>query len=420
MKIWLMNHYATSMFEDRAGRHYWFAKELIARGYDVTVFCATTFLNNDKEIDTKGKVLTVKRRDGIPFVFVKTVVSVGNGMDRVKNMGMFYWNLFPAAKAYAKKYGKPDIILASSVHPLTMIAGIQIAKKMKIPCICEIRDLWPEGIFRHGRITEKSLLGMALTKGEHWIDKRADALIFTKEGDTDYLKEKRWTLEQGGDISLSKCHYINNGVDVKAFEERRRKDILNDPDLSKEKFNVIYAGTIRPTNHVGNLLDTAKLLLEKSGYEDVQILIFGDGMELPMLKERVERENIWNVRLKGFLERKFIPYILSCSSVNILNYAQDKYNWTRGNSSNKLFEYMASGKPVISTVHMGYSIINRYGCGVELDEDTPEALAEQIMRFHDMDQEQYSQIGMNAKTGAKDFDFVNLTDKLIKVIESVK
>ncbi|MCI9421897.1 MAG: glycosyltransferase family 4 protein [Dorea sp.] len=420
MKIWLMNHYATSMFEDRAGRHYWFAKELIARGYDVTVFCATTFLNNDKEIDTKGKVLTVKRRDGIPFVFVKTVVSVGNGMDRVKNMGMFYWNLFPAAKAYAKKYGKPDIILASSVHPLTMIAGIQIAKKMKIPCICEIRDLWPEGIFRHGRITEKSLLGMALTKGEHWIYKRADALIFTKEGDTDYLKEKRWTLEQGGDISLSKCHYINNGVDVKAFEERRRKDILNDPDLSKEKFNVIYAGTIRPTNHVGNLLDTAKLLLEKSGYEDVQILIFGDGMELPMLKERVERENIWNVRLKGFLERKFIPYILSCSSVNILNYAQDKCNWTRGNSSNKLFEYMASGRPVISTVHMGYSIINRYGCGVELDEDTPEALAEQIMKFHDMDQEEYSRIGMNAKTGAKDFDFVNLTDKLIKVIESVK
>ena len=420
MKIWLMNHYATSMFEDRAGRHYWFAKELIARGYDVTVFCATTFLNNDKEIDTKGKVLTVKRRDGIPFVFVKTVVSVGNGMDRVKNMGMFYWNLFPAAKAYAKKYGKPDIILASSVHPLTMIAGIQIAKKMKIPCICEIRDLWPEGIFRHGRITEKSLLGMALTKGEHWIYKRADALIFTKEGDTDYLKEKRWTLEQGGDISLSKCHYINNGVDVKAFEERRRKDILNDPDLSKEKFNVIYAGTIRPTNHVGNLLDTAKLLLEKSGYEDVQILLFGDGMELPMLKERVERENIWNVRLKGFLERKFIPYILSCSSVNILNYAQDKCNWTRGNSSNKLFEYMASGRPVISTVHMGYSIINRYGCGVELDEDTPEALAEQIMKFHDMDQEEYSRIGMNAKTGAKDFDFVNLTDKLIKVIESVK
>lgn len=420
MKIWLMNHYATSMFEDRAGRHYWFAKELIARGYDVTVFCATTFLNDDKEIDTKGKVLTVKRRDGIPFVFVKTVVSVGNGMDRVKNMGMFYWNLFPAAKAYAKKYGKPDIILASSVHPLTMIAGIQIAKKMKIPCICEIRDLWPEGIFSHGRITEKSLLGMALTKGEHWIYKRADALIFTKEGDTDYLKEKRWTLEQGGDIPLSKCYYINNGVDVKAFEERRKKDILNDPDLSEEKFNVTYAGTLRPTNHVGNLLDTAKLILKKTGYEDVQILIFGDGMELPMLKERVERENIWNVRLKGFLERKFIPYILSCSSVNILNYAQDKYNWTRGNSSNKLFEYMASGKPVISTVHMGYSIINRYGCGVELDEDTPEALAEQIMRFHDMDQEQYSQIGMNAKTGAKDFDFVNLTDKLIKVIESVK
>ena len=28
MKIWLMNHYATSMYRDKAGRHYWFAKKL--------------------------------------------------------------------------------------------------------------------------------------------------------------------------------------------------------------------------------------------------------------------------------------------------------------------------------------------------------------------------------------------------------
>lgn len=60
---------------------------------------------------------------------------------------------------------------------------------------------------------------------------------------------------------------------------------------------------------------------------------------------------------------------------------------------------MASGKPIISTVHMGYSIINRYMCGVELDKDTPEALAEQIMRIHDMDKEEYIAMGMNAKKG---------------------
>ena len=125
------------------------------------------------------------------------------------------------------------------------------------------------------------------------------------------------------------------------------------------------------------------------------------------------------VKLKGYVNRQYVPYILSKSSINMLNYSQGQYNWSRGNSSNKLFEYMASGKPIISTVHTGYSIIKKYNCGVELDEDTPEALAKEIIRFHDMDVAQRDEIGRNAKNGAKDFDFSVLTDKLLKVIEGV-
>ena len=415
-----MNHYATSMFKDRAGRHYWFAKQLKQKGYDVTVFCATTFLNGNDVIDTKGKKYTVKELDGITFVFVKTVQSVGNGMKRVLNMGCFYENLFPVSKAYAKLHGKPDVILASSVHPLTMAAGIKIAKRFKVPCICEIRDLWPEAIFMFGKAKENSLFGKLLIAGEHWIYRNADALIFTKEGDTDYLKEKGWTTAQGGDIDLKKCHYINNGVDIAAYEANIKAVPLNDPDLlDKSKFNVVYAGTIRPVNNVGNLHDAAAILKAKKRYENVQFLIYGDGMQLQELKERAKNEHLDNVKLKGAVERKYIPFILSRSSVNMLNYSQNQYNWTRGNSSNKLFEYMASGKPIISTVHMGYSIINKYNCGVELPEDTPQALATEIMRFHDMDLENQKQIGINARNGSKDFDFTVLTNKLIAVIKSV-
>ena len=420
MRVWLINHYASNMYRDKAGRHYWFAQKLKERGYDVTVFCSTTLVNGEELLSTGKEKLALKETDGIPFVFVKTIPAQGNGIKRVENMGLFYKNLFPAAKAYAAKNGKPDVILASSVHPLTMVAGIQIAGKMKIPCICEIRDLWPEAIFSFGKTTEKSLLGRVLIKGEHWIYKKADALIFTKEGDTDYLKERRWTTAQGGDIDLGKCHYINNGVDIAACEERSRTMRLDDPDLNDEsKFNVTYVGTIRPVNNVGNLLDTAKLLRDRGGYDDVRFLIYGDGTQLNELRERAARENLDNVRMKGFVNRQYVPYILSKSSVNMLNYAQNQYNWTRGNSSNKLFEYMASGKPIISTVHMGYSIIRRYDCGVELDEDTPEALAEQIMRFHDMSKAERDEIGKNAREGAGDFDCGVLTGKLIKVIESV-
>ncbi len=420
MKVWLMNHYASNMFRDNAGRHYWFAEQLIARGNDVMVFCATTLLDGEVFLNAGKEKSIVKEAGNVPFVFVKTVPSKGNGIKRVLNMGMFFMNLFPAAKAYAKEHGTPDVIVASSVHPLTMIAGIKIARKMRIPCICEIRDLWPEAIFSFGKAKEKSLLGRMLIKGEHWIYKHADALIFTKEGDTDYLKERRWTTAQGGDIDLAKCHYINNGVDLAACEERCRTMQPEDPDIvDGSKFNVTYVGTIRPVNHVGNLLDTAKILKETPGYEDVRFLIYGDGNQLEELKERVVTEHLDNVRMKGYVNRKFVPFILSRSSVNMLNYAQNQYNWSRGNSSNKLFEYMASGKPIISTVRMGYSIIKRYDCGVELEEDTPQALAKEIMRFRDMDPEEREKIGQNAREGAKDFDFTALTDKLVSVIESV-
>lgn len=415
-----MNHYASNMYRDRAGRHYWFADQLKKRGHEVTVFCANTYLNGEYAIALEKEKFAIRELDDIPFVFVKTITSQGNGIDRIKNMGFFYKNLFPSTKAYAKKYGKPDVIVASSVHPLTMIAGIQIGKKMQVPCICEIRDLWPEAIFQFGKAKENSLLGRALIRGEHWIYKKADALIFTKEGDTDYLKERGWTTSQGGDIDLNKCHYINNGVDIVACEERSRLMQMDDPDLNDDrKFNITYVGTIRPVNNVGNLLDTAKLIKAKEGYADVQFLIYGDGNELPNLQERVKNEKLDTVKLKGYVNRQYVPYILSKSSINMLNYSQGQYNWSRGNSSNKLFEYMASGKPIISTVHTGYSIIKKYNCGVELDEDTPGALAKEIIRFHDMDVTQRDEIGRNAKNGAKDFDFSVLTDKLLKVIEGV-
>lgn len=414
--IWLWNHYGTDMYKNKGGRHYWFAENLIKQGYKATLFCANTYHNKSDFIDTgKGKY-TTDTLNNISFVFVKTTTALGNGFDRIKNMGLFYWNLLSVAKQYAKKYGKPDVILASSVHPLTMIAGIQIARKFAVPCICEIRDLWPEAIFAFNKARENSLLGKILIRGEHWIYKNADALIFTKEGDTDYIIEKKWDKKQGGDVELSKAHYINNGVDIEAFKKSIEENTVDDPDLEIDNFNVIYVGAIRPVNNVGNILDAAKLLKDN---KNIQFLVYGDGNQKDILEKRIVDENLSNVKMKGFINKQHIPYILSKSSVNILNYSQNQYNWSRGNSSNKLFEYMASGKPIISTVKMGYSIIEKYNCGLELENSTPEELANSVLAIKEMSLEEYEMLGSNAKKGAEDFDFKILTKKLIKVIDSV-
>lgn len=415
-QIWIMNHYATNMYFNEGGRHYWFAENLIKQGYDPTIFCANVRHNTNDIIDVENNKYSVDVKNNIPFVFVKTTQSIGNGIDRVKNMFLFYKNLFPIAKKYSKKYGKPDVILASSVHPLTMVAGIRIAKRLGVPCICEIRDLWPEAIFAFNKAKENSLLGKILIAGEHWIYKNANALIFTKEGDTDYIREKKWDTRQGGDIDLSKAYYINNGVDIEAFYKSIDTVTLKDEDLDKDKFNVVYVGAIRPVNNVGNILDAAKTLNE---YQDIQFLIYGDGNQRKSLERRVAEEKIENVKMKGFVNKKYIPNILSKSSLNILNYSQTQYNWARGNSSNKLFEYMASGKPVISTVKMGYSILEKYNCGLELENASAQELADGILKVKNMSEEEYKEMGYNAKKGAEDFDFKVLTEKLINIIETV-
>lgn len=416
-RFWIFNHYATTPLTGPLLRHYYFAEYLKERNIETTVFAANELHQTGGCVDTHGKPYLRTEEEGVPFVFVKTSKYEGNGISRVKNMVSFFLGLLKISKGYAKQYGKPDVIMGSSAHPLTSIAGILVARRFRVPAIVEVRDLWPEAIFSFGKVKMNSLVGRLLSAGEKWMYVHADAIVFTKEGDVDHIKEMGWDKDHGGKIDLAKCHYINNGVNLKDYYASIEKDILKDPDLEDDSFKVVYTGTVRPVNNVGNLLDTAKLFKDK---KDIKFLIFGGGSELEKLEKRVQDEHIDNVIFKGFVEKKYIPYILSRSSVNVLNYSQANYNWSRGNSSNKLFEYMASGKPIISTVKMGYCILDKYQCGLSLDECTPKALAEQILKIHDMPEEAYAQMAENAKNGAKDFDFPVLTRKLYQVIKSVE
>lgn len=414
--VWVFHHYATPPTMNGFIRPYNFAINMNEEGYKTTIFAASYLHFSDKQLIENDIDYLKETHSDVDFIFVNTPSSAKSIIARVKNMLAYYLRLFSATKKYSLNSNqKPDVIYASSPHPLALIAGIKVAKRYKVPCIVEVRDLWPETIFAFGKAKENSLLGKLLIKGEHWIYKKSNAIVFLKEGDTDYLKERKWLNNQGGDIDIEKCHYINNGVDIEAFNNQIMKETFDDRDLNNDNFKVVYTGAIRPINNVGNILDAAKLLQDK---EQIQFLIFGDGNQREMLKKRIEDEKIPNVVIKGYVDKKYMPYVLSKSSINILNYSQSKYNWSRGNSSNKLFEYMASGKPIISTVKMGYSPIEKYDCGVSLEEDTPEALAEAVLRIYNMSPDRFNKISENAKNGAKDFDYKELTKKLISVMES--
>ncbi len=414
MNIWYMHHYATPYSIPGLHRPFEFGKYFIEKGNEMTVFSSSYLHYDDKNmIEDKSKYI-VENYDGVNTVFVKTCGYSNSGMKRVVNMAEFYFGVIKSAKAYAKTNGKPDVIVASSPHPFTMMAGIKLAKKYKVPCICEVRDFWPEVFFFGGRLKETSLVGKILLRGERWIYEKCNSLVFLKEGDYTYISEHKWDIDNGGKIPLTKCNYINNGVDIETFDAQlaEQKDAENE---FEGKFIVTYCGTIRPVNNVEMLLDVAKLL-----DDDTVILIYGAGSCVEDIKKRIDDENITNVKLMGYVDSKYVPGILNKSSVNILNYTAKNYNWSRGNSSNKLFEYLASAKPVISNVKMGYDILEKYNCGLSVAECTAQNVADAIKQVKNMSLEEYNTLCANARRAAEDFDIPKLAADYMKVIENTK
>ena len=411
-KIWFLHHYATLPNLNGHIRPYRFAVQLEKRGFSSVIFAASyQHFSGSNLIDDRTSYIE-KSADSADFVFIRTPSESG-GAKRVANMLAFYRGLMRSAAKYAKEHGRPDVIIASSPQPLAMLAGVKLAGRFGVPCICEVRDLWPEAIFYASSLTERSLPGRILTGGEHSIYRRADAMIFTKPGDTDYLRDHGWMTDQGGDIKPESCFYINNGVDLPEYKRQISENAFDDPDLDNDCFKVIYAGAIRMVNSVENILDAARLL---RGRSDIRFLIYGDGDRRAELEKAAADDGLDNVVFKGFVEKKYIPYILSRSSVNLLNYSDKKYNWAHGNSSNKLFEYMASGKPVISTVKTGYSIIEKYGFGTELEEYTPQALADAILDMKDMPGDAYGRLCSAACEAAEEFDYSRLTERLVEAL----
>lgn len=409
-KIWILNHYATNMFFEGAGRHHSFAKYLTRMGYEVTIFCANVVHNREDVININDNSLFCDKegQDGVNYTFIKTRPYTGNGLERIKNMFDYLINVKKVAKKKIQEGIGPDIIIASSVHPLALVAGIQVGGKNNIPCICEVRDLWPETFVEFGMIKRTSLVAKVLYRGERWIYEKADQLIFTMPGGADYIMDKHWEDY----VDLSKVHYINNGVDLEMFDYDRESFVVDDKDLEDVNiFKIIYAGSIRTANQVDIIIEIAKIY-KKNELDDIKFLIYGDGDQRERLEKICNDLNLDNIIFKGRVDKKYIAYILSTGDLNIVTDKKSdigKY----GVSWNKLFEYMASGKPTIAHYDMGkYNLIEEYNIGVAKEFATIEEFAEAIIDIKSLCKKDYNQLCLNSRRVAQEFMYENLAKKL--------
>lgn len=417
-KVWVMNHYVIEDFYFQGGRHYWIPENLKQDGYEPIVFGCNEYHNKEGEVYPSDQMWHEEvAQNGVRFIPVKSTPYMGNGISRVKNMVVFAKNLKKAAKQFAKKDGKPDVIYASSVHPLTVIAGESLARYFHVPCIGEVRDLWPETLVAYGSLKKDSLLTKCLYLGEKWMYKRADAMVFTMEGAPQYIQEHKWDKAQGGPIDLNRVYHICNGIDMEQFDRNKEEYILPDEDLDDpDTFCAVYTGAVKRANNLGLLLDAMEYLRD---IENLKILIWGEGNEIPLLKERAKERGLSErFVFKGFVEKKYVASIVSRSDLNLMHWERTSVN-NYGYDYNKLFDYLAAGKPVFSTIDSGHSLLKNKNAGVETDGLTPKDFANGIRKFYEMPQEERNEWGKRARKASYDYDFKVLTRKLEDIIETL-
>lgn len=390
-------------------RHFNFGKYLYRLGYKPTVLSGSHLFNSDTKLIMDGSIGKKYKNCDFPYFFIRTCDHSGSRGKRVYAMLEFYRNIF----RFTRGMNKPDVIIGSSPSPLSAVAAINLSKKYGCQSIVEIRDLWPESFVAFNVIKNNTIL-RPLYAGEQWIYKKADKLIFTMEGGKDYIIEKGWDKEQGGPIDINKAYHVNNGVDMEVFDYNRDNFVLEDNDLMDENyFKVVYAGSIRLANNVGKIIDVAKQL---EG-QNIKFLVWGDGYELEYLKKRVRDEQLNNICFKGNVEKKYIPYIITKSHLTV-SFGENISLFRFGLSKNKLFDYFASGKPTLLTYKTGYSLVEKYKAGIELDDCRAETIAESILYFKNLNKAAYNDYCENARKAAEDYSFARLTNSLINVIEA--
>ena len=405
MRIWLINHYAVPPQYYPLARQNYFARYLMQKGHEVTIFAASTVHNSDLNLIEDDTPYREDVVDGVHYVLIRCKGYHGNGASRILNMQEFARKL----PGVCDQYPRPDAIVATSMPPMSCAAGIKLARKYGCRGIAEIADLWPESLIAYGIAGAHNPAVLWLRRVEKWIYTRSDAVVFTMEGAYDYIREQRWEKA----VPRSKVHYINNGVDLEQFNYNKDNFRVDDPDLEDpDIFKVVYTGSIRQVNNLGLLLDAAREVKDPR----VRFLVWGDGDERPALEKRVQDEKIGNVVFKGRVEKKFVPSIVSRADVNIAHNTPSPL-FRFGISFNKMFDYLAAGKPVLSDFPCPYNPATDHGAGLDVQQPDAVSIARAVEKMAAMPPQEREAMARNALRTAQEYDFRKLTDKLLDVIE---
>lgn len=179
-------------------------------------------------------------------------------------------------------------------------------------------------------------------------------------------------------INPEKILVAPDGVDLNLFTDRSSKEEARQQlGLPLSKSLIVYTGHLFRWKGVYELAESA---LHLSNGTDVQvILVGGRPADVDQLRSFLDERDLVNVCTLGYAPPTEVPRYLAAADVLILPNSGKREISRLYTSPLKLFEYMASGRPIVATDLPSVREILQNGRNAVLVEpDNPEALAEGI------------------------------------------
>ena len=293
---------------------------------------------------------------------------------------------------------------ALHIHDLSLVSvGYKLAKQFNISITLDLHENRPEIMKMYKHVT--SFPGNFLISVDKWQDYQrkystlVDKLILVTQ------EAKKYYIETYN-INSEKIHVVPNYINL-----NKVINIDNNKNISKRyenKFLVLYLGDRGIRRGTLTIIEAANKLKNLKGFH---FLIIGKSIEQKILRNKIFKYNLSNVELSGWMEySKAISFIKS-AKVGLCPFLRNIHHDTT--YSNKMFQYMAFGKPIIvSDCTAQANLVRKENCGLVFKAGDFKELSEKIVELSDNKYKE--QLCVNAKKAVLDkFNWKNSEKNLL-------
>jgi glycosyltransferase involved in cell wall biosynthesis len=397
--VWIVNQYAGSPRHGMEYRHYYLARGLMQRGHTVVVITGSR-----SHLYTApprvSRPFTLERIDGVTYCWValppyERAISLA----RVVNMAAFALRL---ERLPIHRLPPPDAILVSSPSLFPLPVASRWARRYGARLVFEVRDIWPLTLRELGGLPAWHPLVALMQWIEDYGYRKADRVVSVLPAALDHM------VSRGMDPR--KFHYLPNGIDLTGRPiDGAAANTVGDA-IRPGLFTVGFVGTLGRANVLEPLIDAARLL----GPDEAQIVVVGHGPERDQLAARAE--GLRNVTFTGPVPKRQVASVLERFDACYVGYRRSSL-YRFGVSPNKLYDYMAAGRPVLFAAEAANQPVREADCGRTVAPEDPAALAAAIRSLAACSQAERERLGVNARAYVEQHhDYAHLADGLADIL----